>query len=500
MATSNIETTSETRIWIQACSASEKCEIESLKGDVSFIESEIMPTIQIEENNMYFLENNPRQFIGNGVSKLWVYIDNASKLRKRAIALATSSSITNIEVGSGLVDAFNRLRVSNPTTLFDAQLQYSDQPLLWETKLTGSGTNTHDPLNSATDMSVVADGDRVERQIFEYVRYQAGKSQVVKMTYTPDENLTDVSVEVVLRSSTSGVIVDKVITQQEWNYDKMDGTGISGITLDLTKSQIFFADLEWLSVGTVAYGFMIDRQIRYVHFDHNANKIRGAYMTTANLPLKYNIERNGNEIIQELGYNDYKNGLLIRYKGIGTSATLKEICTEVESEGGVSRELGTLFSPSSGVSPVTLTAGQSMYIAARHSLLFNGVENRGLFIPKSFFVGSSDEKIFSRVIYNPTIVGGTFTPYSEGGHTSIMEFATDIVSISGGLTIKNNFVYASSTNQSINSQGIVEDIVSKLPFGIGIDANNPISLVLEIVNQGAGATDIDFGVDWLEVK
>lgn len=441
-----------------------------------------------------------------------IYLNNDSKYYARATDtvatlkvkgradLKANGQIQGIDVGSGLIDAFNRLRTSNPVTLFDAQLQYDDQPIFWDTKLTGTGTTTHDPDNSALDMTVIADGDKVERQLHEYIRYQAGKSQAIKMTYTPDENLTDLSVEFLLRSKVTGSVVDKVIPQAEWNYDRLDGTGRSGIVLDLTKSQIFFIDLEWLSTGTVAYAFVIDRKIIYCHFNHFANVGRGAYMTTANLPLKYEIERVGTQIIQSLGYNDRFNGACLRYKGTGNSATLKEICTEVESEGGVTEELGIPFSTGTRATPITLAAGASAFFAARPSLLYNGIENRAKFIPKLYRVGSTDEQLFVRVVYNPVITGGTWTPYSENGYLSIMELNTTITSISGGLTIDDDDVFASSPSNKSSPDRSRNELSSKLPFGIGIDADTPIPLVLEVTNIGTGSTSISVGIKWLEIR
>ncbi len=83
MATQNISTISDVKVWIEACSETENCEIETLKGDVTFIQSELEPTTDIEENSMVFLEFVPRQFVGNGTDKLWVYIDSENKIRKR---------------------------------------------------------------------------------------------------------------------------------------------------------------------------------------------------------------------------------------------------------------------------------------------------------------------------------------------------------------------------------------------------------------------------------
>lgn len=90
MATQNITTVSESKEWVLACSPFEQCEIESLKGDVSFIESVDIPTSETEQNNMHFQEFEPRDFTGDEVSSLWVFIDKNSKLRKRPPSKATN--------------------------------------------------------------------------------------------------------------------------------------------------------------------------------------------------------------------------------------------------------------------------------------------------------------------------------------------------------------------------------------------------------------------------
>jgi hypothetical protein len=51
---------------------------------------------------------------------------------------------------------------------------------------------------------------------------------------------------------------ETVVPQTNWNIDKLDGTGISGITLDISKAQILWMDIEWLGLGTVRIGFVIN--------------------------------------------------------------------------------------------------------------------------------------------------------------------------------------------------------------------------------------------------
>ena len=54
-----------------------------------------------------------------------------------------SPGVQRVDYPSAALDAFARLRVSNPTTLFDSKQLESNQPLFWDDAQTaGSGTAT----------------------------------------------------------------------------------------------------------------------------------------------------------------------------------------------------------------------------------------------------------------------------------------------------------------------------------------------------------------------
>jgi len=507
MATQNIGSGSQTKEWVLACESDENCEIESLLGDVSFIESELIPTTQTEENNMWFKEFIPRIFKGNGVTRLWVFIDNRNKLRKRPNLSSVGITLNDL-YNSGLQAPFNRIRVVQAQKLFDNQLQYDDQPVFWDQEIIGTASTSHDPNNSADDLTVIAAGDKIIRQLKEYQRYQSGNGQVIKMTYTPDINSDEI--EFVLRSSsgafdgsTPGVPFDKIIPRSEWNYDKLDGNGVSGINLNLDKSEIFLPDLEWLSVGTVRFGFDIAGKFRLCHAMHNANEIRGAYMSTANLPARHLIERVGNTIIQEVGYNDHANGVIVRYKANNqTQGTLKQICTAIESEGGLEEESGFPFSGGAGATSIILASGASFIAAAQHQLLFNGIENRAKYIPQLAVISSTDAPIFVEYIYNPEVVGGTFVPVVGDKFNSIMERNTTATSLVGGNVIFSETIIASvgGGNRPSVSGSSKTTLVSKLPFGIGINGDTPIPFAIRVTNINGTTTELYYSFEWKEIR
>lgn len=241
-----------------------------------------------------------------------------------------------ISIGGTNVDAFGRLRVSQPYTLFDSQNRYAADNQ-FDVSTTGTGTTTFLSNEAAIKMEVTAGGTgSVLRQSYRSFPYQPGKGLLVLATFVMDSNnslnLTqrvgyyndnngvffqriDGTFSFVLRSSsipTPGTPSDiRTVNQSSWNGDKLDGTGESGLTLDPTKAQILWMDFEWLGVGSVRCGFIIDGQYIVCHTFENANDITSVYMTTAILPVRYEISTTS-----------------------AIAASMKAICCSVVSEGG----------------------------------------------------------------------------------------------------------------------------------------------------------------------
>ncbi len=214
--------------------------------------------------------------------------------------------------GLGGIDAFGRQRISTPEMIFNSKQIFDNQPLYWDdVQETGSGTtSTHSSFTASTTLAVSANtaGKRT-RQTYMRFNYQPSKSQLIHITgvlkksgggtgiitrmgYFDDDNgiflqRSGSTVSIVLRTSTSGSPSDSnLITQANWNLDKMDGSGISGVSLDFSKTQILIIDFEWLGVGCVRIGFVIDGLIFYCHQFNNANNLSSVYMSTPNLPLR----------------------------------------------------------------------------------------------------------------------------------------------------------------------------------------------------------------------
>ena len=242
----------------------------------------------------------------------------------------------NLAGGTGgtSVDGFGRLRVGEPHTLFESFDRFGISGTRWNYANTGNSSVVFANNEGCVHMTLgTASSDSILYETKKTFPYQPGKSLLIMMTATfaePKANLTqrigyyssnngiyleqtDSSAYIVMRSISTGSVNNNTIIQTNWNVDTFDGNGPSGLTLDLTKSQIFWTDLEWLGVGSVRCGFVINGQMHIAHVFHHANLGTSTYMQTACLPLRYEINNNGNTT---------------------SGSLMRKICSVVMSEGG----------------------------------------------------------------------------------------------------------------------------------------------------------------------
>ena len=391
---------------------------------------------------------------------------------------------------SANLDAFGRLRVSRATTRFDSQLQYDGNPLLWNTVLAASGTSTHLPNESSVRMRVTASGDSVVRQTKRYFRYLPGKSQNIKCTFLPGNPATGVTKRVgyfdandgifwqqdattnyiVRRTSTSGSPVNNAVAQASWNLDTMDGSGPSGITLDFSKTQILAIDFQWLGVGRVRIGWVINGSIFYCHEFLNSNVLTTVYMKTANLPVRYEIT------------------------GAAGAATtdLIQICTSVESEGGADTETGIPFAATNGITTRSVTTRQSV-LAIRPKATFNSIINRGQIslIGVEVYVSAA---AFWEVVYNPTLSGAS---WSSVDANSIVERDSSATTVTGGTRVLAGYGTTTGGGGARGNTG--RPLTARLPFALDVSGSNPIILCVAATSF-SGSSSISASLIWEEIR
>lgn len=273
------------------------------------------------------------QYFDKLLSVLRIYFNQLDNILERIVD--GSATTVPVSIGGTNVDAFGRLRVSQPYTIFDSQNRYTIDNQFDTSTATG-GSTTYLPNEASVRMDVTtSSGSEVVRQSYRCMPYQPGKGLLCLATFVMNAPKTglrqrvgyfgtqngvfiqqaDSTVSFVLRSYISGSVDDtsRAVNQANWNGDKLNGTGDSGYTLDLTKAQILWMDFEWLGVGSVRCGFIINGEYIVCHTFENANDITSVYMTTAILPVRYEITNTA---------------------ATATASSLKQICSSVVSEGG----------------------------------------------------------------------------------------------------------------------------------------------------------------------
>ena len=408
---------------------------------------------------------------------------------------SNSSEVTVKAADSPSIDAFARLRVSNPITIFDSKQIHDNQALFWDDQEeTGTGTSsTHDPNRAGTTIAVGTGAGKRTRQTFMRFNYQAGKSQLILMTfvmnktgggtgitktigYGDDDNgifLQDIEgvKNITIRSNATGTPVDIAIPQTDWNIDKMDGTGASGITLDFTKSQIFIIDFEWLGVGRVRTGVVVDGLIYYTHQFLNANDLDVVYMSTPNLPLRYQIE------------ND----------GTGVASSLEHICTSVMSEGGVT-DNGVLRYSSTEGTHINADVANTLYAIIGIRLKSTHIGATIKIATLSMVCATTDDYEWVLML-NPTVaVPNTWNNEANSAiQTTVGSTTVADNVVTGGTKLLGGLVKSSGAAGSFTIE-----ISNALLLGSAIDGSvDEIYLCCRPLAAGA---DIDAGITWREIS
>lgn len=311
------------------------------------------------------------------------------------------------------LDAFGRLRVSTPETIFDSKQLNDNQPLFWDDQEESGADTTStfdaDEASSVLGVAAATAGKRT-RQTFQRFNYHPGKSHVVYMTgtltksgggagitsafgYFDDDNgiffrNAEGTLQMCVRTNFTGTPVDTVIPQSQWNVDTLDGSGgnsnPSFKLLDVTKSQLFMIDFEWLGSGQVRVGFKIAGRDYYVHEFKFANVLEGPYMSTPNLPLRYQIENSG----------------------AGAASTMRHTCCTVMSEGGIDRT-GVVRHKGTGGVHVDANVADTLYAVVGVRLKAAYLDCLSEIVDISLVSETNDDFEWI-LIHNPS-VAGTFT-------------------------------------------------------------------------------------------
>lgn len=395
------------------------------------------------------------------------------------------------------VDAFGRARVSTPLTLFDSSHRYKDNGL-WATSNTSNATYNFNANAGLIELKLnTTANEEIIRETTKVFSYQPGKSLQILNTVVmepPKANLRQrvgyfganngvyleangTNIAFVERSWSNGSLVETRTEQANWNVDTLLGavpSSPSQLTLDISKAQIVFHDIEWLGLGTVRCGFIIDGKIIHCHSFHHANYINTTYMTTASLPLRYEIKNTGTT---------------------ASNSVLKQVCSTVISEGGyelrgIQQSIGTPVGTG-----YACTTANTMYPIV--SLRLKSTALDAIVIPTAASIlGKGNGVDFKWSL----ITGGTVTntePWISAGSNSSIEYTLTANAISGGRVTATGYL-----NSSTQSSPTI-DILKQAMFQYQLQRNSftgDAETFTLAVQTGTNSSNCYASLDWEEIS
>ena len=455
-------------------------------------------------------------FTGTTFSKTYKIIDSYYKINYTTssadftitsrLSTAIDNDATNINsfysnTDDSYHDAFGKLRVTNPYTLLDikfpseitATSEYKKNNMLICTKSNGA---TATFSSSKCVMTTLTSSEYYITQSRKYCIYQPGKSLLflasgiidysnntgtytARIGYFDDNNglffeNSSGSLNVVIRNTIS----DTSIEQTDWNIDKFDGTGISGLTIDFEKAQLFVIDFEWLSVGLIRFGFYLFGRIYYCHQITNINSLTEPYMLTPNLPIRHEIRLTSGQV------------------------SLTQICSSVISEGGYN-PIGRPFSVNNGVSsistsdtnPTPLLALRGNSTAASSS---NNRYNHQNIVPSNIqiFDSSNNKNVFYQILLYLAPSTQTAT-WQSVNNNSIAQYALgSSITISGGTPIVVDSGYVVGKGDVIFSN-LSQIFTNLIQITSNIDNVSDV-LVIAVTRIGGSEATCFSSISWNE--
>lgn len=383
----------------------------------------------------------------------------------------------------------NRLKVAPFQTVFFNTFQYGKESDVWDERIVGVGSAYHNATSSNVVMEVGSTaGSKVIRQTKTVMRYIPGRGATLAFAIRLEAPTVGIrrrfglfdenngaffeddggTYSYVIRSNTTGIVTETRVYRDDWNGEKFDGNGWTGVTADPTKQQMISINYEWYGAGIVQFNWLMKNETIKSHTFDNSNTNPYVWCSTPFLPIRCEIEN---------------------VTGVAGTHHLYQGSNSLIQE-GEPEKLGTLVSQGNALTGTTMSVANTYYPVLSIRLKSNMLS--GVVIPRSLQVSTNDNtNIFWRLVENPTLVGAAFTDHANPD--AITQCDTTATSFTGGKVLLSGFVVGGG-----GSQVVIDD---KAQLQIGRSGIGTISDIYTLVCASPNANKSALAImNWLEQR
>jgi hypothetical protein len=383
----------------------------------------------------------------------------------------------------------NRFKISPYQTVFFNTFQYGKETDVWDERVVGVGTATFNANASNVIMQVGSTtGSKVIRQTKNVMRYIPGRGATLAFAIRLDNPQVGIrrrfglfddnngvffednggTYSYVIRSSVTGITTETRVYRDDWNGEKFDGNGWTGVTADPTKQQMISINYEWYGAGIIQFAWLMKNETIASHTFDNANTNPGVWCSTPFLPIRLEIEN----VTGVAGTH---------YLYQGSNSLIQE---------GEPEKLGTLLSISNPITGTTMASANTYYPIISIRLKSNNLT--GVMLLRSLQAATDDNtNVYWQLLQNATLTGGTWVNHPDPN--SFMQYNITQTTVSGGSDLLSGFV--------INGSGALVDLDDKAALQLGRSGIGTISDTYTLVCASPNTNKKALAVlNWIEQR
>jgi hypothetical protein len=336
----------------------------------------------------------------------------------------------------------NRFKVSPFQTVFFNTFQYGKETDVWDESVTGTASAAWNQYSSNIVMQVGSTaGSKIVRQTKNVMRYIPGRSATLAFAIRLDTPVPGVRrrfglfdenngvyfednggvYSYVIRSNVTGIVQETRVFRDDWNGEKFDGNGWTGVTADPTLQQMISINYEWYGAGIVQFNWLIKNETVHSHTFDNSNTNTGVWCGTPFLPIRLEIE-------------NVTGAAGTHYLYQGSNSLIQE---------GEPEKLGTLLSISNPITGTTMASSDTYYPIISIRLKSNNLT--GVMLLRSLQAATNDNtNVYWTLIQNATLAGGTWVNHPDPN--SFMQYNITQTTVSGGTTLLSGFTVSGGSS------------------------------------------------------